>query len=618
MNRFLLAALVSALLCAGQGAAQEPNSASSIPGAAVAPPQQSPATPGEEARPGGRAATITGRVVASEGNFGIANARIVARAAGVGGAASLRTAISDDEGKFQLTNLRLANYLIRVAAPGYISEPTAATTPATFHRPGEIVTLRMVKGGVITGRVLNPNGDPMALARVRVVRVADAEGRPVRDSNPTPDRTTDDRGIYRLYGLEPGDYVVAAYSPNMFRAAPSQTSSAAGQGGEAATYHPSSTLDAATRVKVYGGEETRSIDIRYRVERSYAVRGGVVARPAPAGSASSSRAYISITLWHVATGIALNFENFLPTGANNLFNFNGVPDGVYELTALTAPGTTDAAVAPPQRITVRGADVNGVVLTLTPFASVTGRVLLETTGTTETVAACREARTASPEEILISARRDEAGAAGQLPSVAALLPVEAQPDARGEFVLTNMNEGHYSLDVRPPNRLWYVRDISPANAPGAAAGAPLNLPLNGLRLKQGERVQGLTVKLARGAASVAGHIAPAAGAAASPARLLRVYAVPFEREHADNVLRYAETQVQLDGAFALAHLAPGRYWLVARAATGADAANEDAGRAVILDAKTRAALRREAESANLAVELQPCQQVADYALRFTP
>jgi hypothetical protein len=197
-----------------------------------------------------------------------------------------------------------------------------------------------------------------------------------------------------------------------------------------------------------------------------------------------------------------------------------------------------------------------------------------------------------------------------------LLPVEAQPDTRGEFTLTHMNAGRYSLDVRPPGRLWYVRDIALASAT-TTPGTANKLPWNGLTLKLGERVQGLTVKLAHGAASIAGRISPAAEGAALPARL-RVYVVPVEREHANNVLRYAETEVRPGGAFAVAHLAPGRYWLVARATADAETSNVNVGLGIILDAKTRDALRRDAESANLVVELQPCQQVADYALRFKP
>ena len=533
------------------------------------------------------ALSITGRVVASEGNFPIANARVMARAVGVSGTSSTQMVMTNEDGDFQLTNLRPANYAIRVVTAGYIVESSPSATP--FYRPGENVTFRMVKGGVITGRVLNTHGEPMTLARVRVLRVKDSAGGIVRDSSAVRDWVTDDRGNYRIYGLEPGAYTVAAGPANTFRPA----TTPAPNSDTAFTYYPSATLDGATLVNVYAGDETRSIDIRYRIQSSYLVAGTVAGGDTRGSETSSSRAVISVMLSHVATGVGVASTSVMPVGAKTAFSFNGVSDGVYELTAVTGLGKSDAAVSLPQRVTVSGANVTDVVLTLTPLSSVTGRVMLETTATTEPVEACREARLPLPEEILITARRDK-DATKQNPALTSL-PLVAQPDARGEFSLISMTAGRYSLDVRPPNRLWYVHNIAWAGATNPQA----KIPLNGLTLKQGERLQGLTITLARGAASISGRVSVAAESAES----LHVYVVPAQRENDVEALRYSEAQVKPDGTFSVAHLAPGRYWLLARAPADADTA------------KT---LKRAAEKANLAVELQPCQQLSNYVLNFTP
>ncbi|HEX7330239.1 MAG TPA: carboxypeptidase-like regulatory domain-containing protein [Pyrinomonadaceae bacterium] len=552
MKLFLLTVFVSVSLFGSQGSAQT-------------------AMTSVEARP---APSITGRVVASGGNFPIANARVMARAVGVGGGpSSTQMVMTNEEGKFQLTNLRSANYAIRVGAAGYILEPSSSATSATFYRPGEEVTFRMVKGGVITGRVLNTNGEPMTLARVRVVRVKDPEGGPVRDTGGGRDWITDDRGNYRIYGLEPGAYAVSAGPPNAFRVAATP-----GQNTDTAfTYHPSATLEGASLVNVYPGDETRGIDIRYRIQSSNFVSGIVAGN-----GTASSRAVISVTLSHVATSVASTIV--IPAGPNTAFSFDSVSDGAYELTAVTALGTSDAAMALPQRVTVRGANVGDVVLKLTPFGSVTGRVMLETT--TDAVEACRESNVASPEAVLITARRDKE-ATKQIPAVISSLPVEAQPDVRGEFSLTNMTAGRYSLDVRPPNRLWYVRGITWATNPQP------KFSLNSLTLKQGERLQGLTINMARGAASISGRVS-----AAADGESLHVYVVPADT----GALRYSESPVKPDGTFSVEHLSPGRYWLLARTPAVGDTA------------KT---LRRAAEKANLAVELQPCQQLVNYTLNLT-
>ena len=518
--------------------------------------------------------SIAGRIVASSGNFPIVNARVIARAAG--GPTSMRVATTDEDGKFKLTDLSPGNYVIRVGAAGYIPEPSF--TASSFYRPGENITIHMIKGGVITGRVLNKNGEPMALARVRSVRVKDEEGNPVRDATTGRDWTTDDRGMYRLYGLEPGAYVVSATFTNMFRAAPSQSRT----GSEAAaTYYPSATLDGATLVNVSAGNETGGIDIRYRTERSYAVRGTIAGQNAPAGG-PMGRTAIAVTLSHSGTGVVVAATTIVPLNGINAFNFEGVGDGVYELTAQTASGTSDAATALPQRVTVQGASVTDLVLTLTPMSSIAGRVLLETA---EPIEACRGTNAGSIQEALVTAHREVA--AGKTPSLASLLPVEGKPDQGGEFLLTNMNAGRYVLDVRPPSRIWFVRDIAWENAAKTLS--------TDVTLKSGERVQGLKIKLAQGAASIAGQVANAG-------TRLRVYLVPAEKEHENNALRYANTPVQTDGGFSITNLAPGRYWLLVREAD---------------PSIPRAALRREAIKANVEVQLQPCQKLVNQALRIT-
>jgi hypothetical protein len=516
-------------------------------------------------------------------------------------------ATSDDDGKFQITNLAPAHYVIRVAAAGYVPEFSQAATPATFYRPGEDVTFRMIKGGVITGRVVNQNNQPIALARVRALRVRDDEGNPVRDSA-VRDWTTDDRGVYRTYGLEAGAYVVAANLTIMFRPAPSQLR--VEESSEAApTYHPSATLDTATLVNVVNGHESGGIDIRYRPEHSYAVRGTVMGGTAQA-DAPLRRGVVSVTLSHAASGVAVAFTTIVPASGNNAFDFDGVPDGAYELTAQAAPGTSDAALAPPQRINVRGASVSDIVLTLAPMGLVSGRVLIERATSTEAVEPCGEVSKPVLQETLITASSAETERkTKQLSSLAALLPIEARPDAHGEFLLTNVNAGKYSLNVRPQNSRWYVRDIAWEPGPATASSTPVQSRLHHLTLKSGERLQGLTIRLAHGAASVSGRVSAAVANAALPSRL-KVYAVPVKRELADDVLRYAAAQVQPDGTFSLEQLAPERYWLL----VDADVKNETR----FLEVKTRATLRRDAERANVAVDLQPCRQLAGYTLRFMP
>jgi hypothetical protein len=116
-----------------------------------------------------------------------------------------------------------------------------------------------------------------------------------------------------------------------------------------------------------------------------------------------------------------------------------------------------------------------------------------------------------------------------------------------------------------------------------------------------------------GAYHLAGDVVTADEKARRPAPLI-VYLVPIEREHADNAARFAETAVESNGAFVFKNLAPGRYWILVRPL--ADNESPDTAWPAAVEAASRLALRREAESANVAIDLQPCQRVADYLLRY--
>jgi hypothetical protein len=109
----------------------------------------------------------------------------------------------------------------------------------------------------------------------------------------------------------------------------------------------------------------------------------------------------------------------------------------------------------------------------------------------------------------------------------------------------------------------------------------------------------VTATLTKGAARLQGTV--------TTPQPTRVHLVPVEKEAADDLLRYAEVAADSTGAFTLRHLAPGKYWLLARPLT-------DATRPAAWDNAERAKLRRDAEAANQVIQLQPCQRVADYKL----
>src|SRR5262249_9553905 len=219
--------------------------------------------------------TITGRVVNDEG-AGMPNVTVVISRAQAGRrAASPRgntRVVTDKDGNFRGAGLSPGLYEVDVLrVKEYVMRPLteAESRERRYYRVGDSVTITLVKGGVITGRVTNSDGQPVVGVDVSATMVRDTEGYSVRDEPEGDNRMTDDRGIYRIFGLRPGSYIVGT-SGSMSDAHFSPYA------GSAMTYHPSSTHDTAAEVAVASGAEASGIDIQFRGGSGYVVSGTVI------------------------------------------------------------------------------------------------------------------------------------------------------------------------------------------------------------------------------------------------------------------------------------------------------------------------------------------------------
>jgi len=153
-----------------------------------------------------RTGAITGRVLTEDGST-VDGATVFC--VPFGSDSQMKTTTADVEGQFSFPGLTPAAYRISARSPGYVLA-TAVDVDGQIARIGDTLTLTLVKGGVITGRVTNASGAPLVAVRVVAQRVRDAEGRLLRSDPFSRSRLTDDRGIYRLFGLTAGAYQVVA------------------------------------------------------------------------------------------------------------------------------------------------------------------------------------------------------------------------------------------------------------------------------------------------------------------------------------------------------------------------------------------------------------------------
>src|SRR5262249_1336932 len=175
----------------------------------------------------------------------------------------------DADGNFKVMGLSHGVYLIAAQAPGYVSVQDLSRK----YRVGESVIIRMARGGVITGRVTDEFGEPMVGVPVAADRVADSEGKPDKSAatmnEMNSSRTTDDRGVYRIYGLEAGAYVVGVNVASPIFAGMGRTSR------EPPTYHPSSPRGSAGEGNLRGPAEVSGGGIRAGGGRGRSISGTV-------------------------------------------------------------------------------------------------------------------------------------------------------------------------------------------------------------------------------------------------------------------------------------------------------------------------------------------------------
>jgi hypothetical protein len=570
--------------------------------------------------------TIRGRVVSNDGRP-LTNATVIAQ--GVSATPSIKMKPVDAEGAFVLEDLPAGLYIVMATAPGYIDETLTTGDPNELprHVIGSRLRIAMIKGGVITGKVTDALGQPVVAVTVQASPPSGAA--PLSSFIDSRNGETDDRGVYRLFGLPPGQYTVAAGG-----GAPFGQFSTTGFELDVPTYYPSATRDTAVPVTVRSGDEATGIDIKYRGAEGHAISGVVLGNVETGGAGGA----VFVILSYAGTSSIQAMALATAHEQRRAFMFSGVADGEYDLFAGYQGGPTEEQMIGTKRVIVRNGDVTGVELLIAKRGLIAGTLALDPIKDENKC----DKRSSQVIEVLLSAPRDDTKKAG-----GSLIPSlfgnsGTMLTNKGDFTIKNLDPGKYRLTFKLPTDAWYVRAINatPAASPSAAAAAPhtaapspspstvsnissptspipagvaqAELTQGLLTLKSTEHIGGVTIAIGQDAAGLAGKVATEGAIPGG----LRVHLVPVERDQANNVLRYSEAIVNSDGTFALTNLAPGKYFIVSRIKpeTAATVRHRD----LAWDDAARAKLRTAAEGANTNVELKPCQHQTDYSLKLQP
>lgn len=577
-------AFLAALVCVGAAPAAR---------AQERPPAAAAAAPGQA---GDRA--IRGKVLDESGRPIDGAAVATERYESSGNFAGEVSATTSRDGEFSIPDLEPGLYQVGVEVPPFV---VVDGIPARGSRPGDYLTIRMARGAAISGTITDRDGLPLTGFTVEPIRVRDDRGiRTAVEYWGYRGGRSDDRGVYRLWGLQPGSYLLSVGQGMSYDSEPKYFSD------RARTYYPGSDRSGATEVTVRAGDDVGNVDIAFRGDAGRRVTGTIAGVPKDAAPDS-----VSVEVYRAGTAWSELDVPALGLGDPFTFRIDGLDDGDYQLSAVRWSNEQPLR-SERVPVRVRGADVSGVRLELLPLSTMTGRVEVQPTPPERACAATGDGEPPPLRvtEMAVRIRRVDH------PNFA---PWTRGLKADGSFMETKLGGTAYRLGLYLADDDAYVVALDRvAESPAPAKGKPsprtpgetgVQSPIarDGLKAARGTTVAGIRFIVARGAARVRGRVAPARDGEALPTRA-RVCLVPADPRQTDDVIHYYEESMERDGTFDLRNIAPGEYFVVTRVLPEDDRPDLEIFPAA-WDGAERAKLRAAAEKGAVRITLSPCQRL---------
>lgn len=459
------------------------------------------------------------------------------------------TTISDDRGRFVFSGLKAGRYTIHGAKDAWVSSTYRAKRPMRPGSPipvadGQKIDIRltMIHGSVVTGVLLDVNNQPAANTTVNAMHYVMQNGS--RRLEVMSSATTDDRGVYRIYGLAPGDYYIGAAPALSMRETQSselrlidERTRAERTVGLSPTYFPGTPYATqAAAITLGPGQEREGIDFAMQIVPTARVDGSVTTAegvPAPPGTS-----VVLITGSQTAfPGSAFAELRSTRVGADGAFAFADVAPGTYTVLARGGPPLTWAAT----EIAIDGDNVTGLALGLQPGMTMAGQVKFD------------GVRLKPPSEFS-AIRVTLQPVQGQ--GAINFAPSNATVDVSGRFEITGIIPGAYRLTASMPGLgrqgNWFLRSTL------VKGQDTLDFPI---AVRPGESISDTTIVISDRPAQLSGTVQNALGGAPNEFTVIL-----FPTDQAlwqPQSRRIQAVRPAADGGFAFHGLPPGEYLIAA-------------------------------------------------------
>ena len=519
-------------------------------------PQRAGALTSSPAPAGG--SSVKGKVVYADSGRPLRRAQVTIYDPAERGRRRHLLAWTNGRGEFQIRDVPAGKYFVMVSAPGVLNsspvareeaqrELTSVTVDGTSQAD---VTVRVKRGGAISGKVTYADGDPAVNAAIRVLRQQDGRWIPVYPSGLSGDRVlTDDRGVYRVPGLPPGQYIVGAAEQKW---GVELTERDDPDGGNllnrallTTSYHGGAmSPGGATQLGIAAGEEKEEIDITLADLRAHRLSGVVTLK---ADGSPVARARLSLKRSGEDPALASELEEPVAnTDEQGRFTFDEVPDGGYTM-AVSPPSSfarrpedyptgsrTGAGrkFAPKEvEVTIAGADLLNLPVVVSGGGHISGVVRVE-------------GGKPLPRTVLIAA--EDAGGEGR---GGPLSPVRVQPD--GTFTLEGLPAGGVYLRASvPPDHKYYTKSVSLGR---------VDMSREPLVVKEDEGLTDVRIEISPGVAQLSGRVLASDGKSPVPGAGVLLVPADLDQQVARGRRMYGMSNA--DGSFRVGG-APGEYLVI--------------------------------------------------------